>query len=225
MIPTRPYVERKFEEYNALCFEGKLRPLPVRLCSARTFLGQVTCRRERGTDGAWHYTDFTLRISTKIDLPEQVVEDVILHEMIHYWILSNGLHDTGPHGELFVRKMREINLRYDRNISVSHRQTEAEQAADREVRRHLICFCRLRTGQRGVMVAARSRLFELWDAIPAFPGIAEWRWFVSTDPFFNRFPRATKPRIYPVHVEELEAHLKDAKELVREGNTIRVKAT
>jgi hypothetical protein len=49
---------------------------------------------------------------------------------------------------------------------------------------------RLKTGKRCVTVATKSRLFELWDAMPNFPKMAELKWVVSTDPYFNRFPKA-----------------------------------
>ena len=37
MIPTVEYIRQKFDEYNELMFEGKLKPLPFKLSSARTF--------------------------------------------------------------------------------------------------------------------------------------------------------------------------------------------
>ena len=46
MIPTVEYIRQKFDEYNELMFEGKLKPLPFKLCSARSFLGQVRCCRQ-----------------------------------------------------------------------------------------------------------------------------------------------------------------------------------
>ena len=67
------------------------------------------------------------------------MEDTILHEMIHYWILSNQMQDTGPHGEIFIKKMKEINVKFNRNLSVSHKATKEEHDKDTEVRQHLIC--------------------------------------------------------------------------------------
>lgn len=223
MIPTLDYIKSKFNEYNTLCFEGKLPLLPFKLSSARSFLGQVRFVQEKNPDGTWHYCGFQFVISTKVDLPEQEVEDTIIHEMIHYWILSNQMQDNAPHGDLFISKMKEINMKYNRNISVAHKATKEEQDNDTEIRQHLVCVSRLRNGKRGVTIATKSSLFKLWDAMPTFPNMAELHWYVSTDPFFNRFPRAASPKIYPVPSEELEEHLKDAKELVRTGNNIRVK--
>lgn len=220
MKPTIDYIKRKFDEYNQLCFEGKLKPLPFKLSNARSFLGQVQCMRDKNPDGTWHYYDFVFRINSKLDLPENVVEDTILHEMIHYWIFSNQMQDTGPHGEIFIKKMKEINVKFNRNLSVVHQATKQEQDKDTEVRQHLICVSRLRNGRRGITIASKSRIFQLWDEMSKFPGMAECRWVVSTDPYFNRFPRATTAKFYPVHTDELEAHLQGAQELERKGSTI-----
>lgn len=223
MRATIDYIKQKFDEYNELCFEGKLKPLPFKLSNAKSFLGAVFYKRKNNPDGTWLYYDFVFKISTVTDLPEDVVEDTILHEMIHYYIMSNQMQDTGPHGKLFIAKMKEINVKFNRNISVIHRTTKEEEDSDKRVQQHIICFSRLKNGRRGITIAMKSRLLELWDAMPNYPNMAELKWVVSTDPFFNRFPKATKPVIYFVPSEELEEHLKDARPLVRTGNSIHVK--
>lgn len=225
MIPTLTYIERKFEEFNKLCFDGKLKKIPFRLSNARTFLGKIEFKRKRTLWGGWKYVDFVFCISKKMDLAESEVEDTILHEMIHYWILSNQLHDTSPHGKLFREKMMEINRKYNRNISVRHRVSEEEHDRDREVRRHLICISRFRDGRCGITVAARTRLYQLWEEMPNFPNLEVLKWVCSTDPFFNRFPRSQTPRVYIVSAETLERHLVDARELVRVGEHIGYKGS
>lgn len=223
MKATLDYIKQKFQEYNDMCFEGKLKPLPFRLSSARTFLGQVAFQKEKNPDGTWHYYGFVFHISTLIDLPEREVEDTILHEMIHYYILSNQLQDTSAHGEIFTKMMKDINVRFNRNITVSHRYTKEEHDKDTEVRQHIICVSRMRNNQMGITIATKSHLFELWDEIPKVPTVAECSWYVTTDPYFNRFPRAASLKIYPIPPAELEEHLKGALPLVKTGNSIRVK--
>ena len=223
MKATVEYVKQKFQEYNDLCFGGILKPLPIRLSSARTFLGQVSYRREKNPDGTWHYFGFIFRINTLIDLSENEVEDVIIHEMIHYYILSNQIQDTSIHGVVFTRMMKEINAKYNRHITVSHKVTKEERDNDTRVRQHLVCVVRLRNNQRGIAIAARSRIFQLWDEIPRIPSVAECSWYVSTDPFFNRYPRVQSLKIYTIAPEELESHLEGAKPLVKAGNTIKIK--
>ena len=55
--------------------------------------------------GGTKYYDFKLRINKRIDLPEQEIEDIIIHEMIHYHIAYNGIKDTSTHGRVFMNKI------------------------------------------------------------------------------------------------------------------------
>lgn len=223
MKATIDYIKRKFGEYNELCFEGKLKPLPFKLSNSRTMLGQVRFMREKNPDDTWHYYGFVFAISNLLDLPEKEIEDTILHEMIHYYILSNQMQDTSPHGEIFVRIMKDINRRFDRNISIVHRATKEEHDKDTQVRQHIICVCRMRGNQMGITIATKSSLFQLWDEIPKFPKVVECNWYITNDPYFNRYPRAKTLKIYSIPHDDLEEHMKGAQPLVKSGNSIRVK--
>lgn len=123
MKATIPYIERKFDEFNALCFEGSLPRPPFKLSNARTLLGQIRYKQKRLPFGRCHYSDFQLVVSTRLELEECDLEDIILHEMIHLYILSNQIRDTSPHGEVFKRMMRDLNVRFNRNISITHHST------------------------------------------------------------------------------------------------------
>ena len=217
------YVKKKFDEYNHLMFNGELQPLPFALSKAKTYNGALFYKREKNADGTWHYSNFVFRISTVYDLSEDKIEDTIIHEMIHYYIFSKQLHDTKPHGKLFVAIMNEINNKFNRHVTVSNHITRDESDTDKRVKPHLICISRLRTGKRCFTVVAKSRLFVLWDAMPKLPQTVECKWYLSIDPYFNRFRKALRPVLYWVPDEELDAHLVSAKELVRQDNVIRVK--
>ena len=112
------YVQRKFEEYNALMFGGHMPMIPIKLSDAKTFLGLCVSKVKRLSDGRKQHYDFEMRINTRIDLPENVVEDIIIHEMIHYFIGYNGLCDSSAHGTIFRSIMKTINANFNRNISI-----------------------------------------------------------------------------------------------------------
>ena len=65
---------------------------------------------------------------TGADLPEELVEDTILHEMIHYYIAFNHWSDTSTHGQLFRREMKRINEKGGRHISISYRPNPEQLA-------------------------------------------------------------------------------------------------
>ena len=220
MKPTQEYIERRFSEFNKQYFSGQLPTVPVRLTSARTYLGQLGFKRKRTLLGAIKNYDFVLRISIRTDLPEQEVEDTLLHEMIHLYIASKQLRDTSAHGRLFRQLMTEINSRHGRHITISHRRTAAEQEQDTQHRLHLLCVSTFESGEQGITIAAKSRVFQLWDIMPTFPHVVETFWYATYDPYFNRYPRTLTPKIYRISVADLTEHLKSARPIHREGSTL-----
>ena len=127
MIATIEYIQSHFDAYNARFFGGSLPPLPIKLSHARSFLGKVTfVKRRQWLFGPWIYERFVLRINARIDMPEELLQDTILHEMIHYYIAVNQWKDTSTHGQLFRREMARINAEGGRHITISYRIKEAD---------------------------------------------------------------------------------------------------
>ncbi len=223
---TLDYIAQRYHHFNRLCFGGRLSVPPMRLSRARRSLGQVRYRKSRRLLGGWRYSDFTFVISATAarDLTPDEVDDTILHEMIHYFILSNQLQDTSAHGRLFRREMQRINSAIESHITITHR-SEAKDEAEHpsaDKRQNLVAVIRLRDNRWGVMVAARTRLFQLWEQLQSAPQVQEVHWYSTSNPYFNRFPRHTTLKYHPLPAAEIRAHLHDARPLLREGDTIRV---
>ena len=220
MRPTRQYIEHRFSEFNSQIFGGQLPTVPVHLTSARTYLGQLGFKRKHTLLGGIKNYDFVLRISTRTDLPEQEIEDTLLHEMIHLYIANRQQKDTSAHGTLFRQLMADINCRYNRHITISHRRTDAEQEQDTQRRLHLLCVSTFDSGEQGITIAAKSRISFLWDAMPTFPHVMKTRWYATYDPYFNRYPRTLTPKIYRINPDDLAAHLKDARPIHQKNSTL-----
>ncbi len=210
MTPTLDYIRNTYAAFNHRFFGDALGTPVFELSRSRTTLGQVVYRRHRNNDGTYRYSDFRFRITTRVSMDEQVLEDTILHEMIHYWILSNQWTDTSAHGQLFRHKMRELNTRYGRHITISHRRSRQEEASDTERRHHIICVSRFSNGRVGITPAVHTRIRQLHRQMKLFPNVVQQQWYTTTDPFFNRFPRAMTPKIYITTEEVLQQHLADA---------------
>lgn len=221
MRPTVDYVLKRFEEFNQLCFNGKLPPIPVSVTSAQSYLGKVVYRRERKLLKVRYY-DFKMLISRRRDLDADVIDDTILHEMIHYFILYNGIEDSGPHGVVFKKMMHDFNRRFGRKMTVRHRVSEEELSRNQVRRSNLVCVSRLSDGNFGITIAARTRLFELWDGIEAWDLVESYRWVFTDHHFFSRFPRSLKTRLYRVDRADLETALQGARLLRRVGSKIYV---
>jgi len=223
MTPTVEYVQTKIGEFNALVFSSCLPPIPVKLTRARSFLGKVQYKKKRNVFGKVSgNTDFLMRISVMFDLSEKEQEDVILHEMIHYFIAFKGLKDTSSHGKLFRKYMEQINRDFGRNITVRHKTLPGTvNPKTMEVRPHYICISLLQNDSWGITVCAKSKIFELYRTLPRHYQIKQMSWYGSLDPFFNKYPRSKTPKVYKITQQELDDHLGTAQRMVCDGRTLR----
>lgn len=182
-----PFIEKKFEEFNKLMFAGELPKLPIELSNAKTFLGQCVFKIRRLTNGKTEKYDFRLRINTRIDLPEQELEDTIIHEMIHFYIGINQLNDTSAHGQI----MDAINVRYGRHMTITHKVTkeQREQAYDKRQHWHVVAIVEFKNDKTGIKVLPRivPRILNYYNKIGAINSVSQIKLYMSNDIFFNRF--------------------------------------
>lgn len=52
------------------------------------------------------------------DFDERDFIDIMVHEMIHYYIALNGIKDNNDHGNEFQRIMNELNEKYGLNVEI-----------------------------------------------------------------------------------------------------------
>ncbi len=221
MTATIPYLQAQFTAFNALCFGGKLPPIDIRLGRSRQRLGcfHQTCYRD--AHGVMHLRECHIRVSTAFDLAEDTLQDVLIHEMIHYYIACSGLRDTSSHGTLFRRMMDTINLRYDRHITTRHATAACELPADTRRRSHIVGVIHATDGGTYVIVPARTRIFSIHNALSHSPRVKALAWFHSTSAFFNTYPRSRTATSYAIDAGTLSTHLTDATPLVCDGTCIR----
>ena len=144
-------------------------------------------------------------------MPENEWNDVIIHEMIHYHIARSNLRDTSTHGTVFRGMMDEINRKYDRHITVSHRiSPEATSPRMAHERWHCICVSEFPDGTEGITVCSEAMAPRIERGLPKNYRIVSRKWYVSNDLYFNRFPHSRLPRIYKVTASDLQAHIATA---------------
>jgi len=227
MKATIEYIEKKFDEYNRQMFGSKLPRIPVELSDAKTFLGQCVFKKRRKAFGKTERYDFRLRINTRADLPERVVEDTIIHEMIHYYIGYNQLEDASAHGPLFVGIMNEINRRFGRNLTVSHKSTveQREQLQDKRSHYHVIAVVNFHDGRTGIKVLPRvlRSILHYYNNVLANKSIASIQLFMSNNVFFNRYPNSSALKVHFLEADEIGRQLQGAEKMLCDGKTIRKK--
>lgn len=226
MIATIEYATQKFGVYNRLIFNNELPVLPFLPSKARTYMGRYECDI-RYTVGSPKRYNHRIRINTVIDLTEEEIDDVLIHEMIHYYISFKGLRDTSTHGQIFRQMMADINARYGRHITISMRRTKAMDNADTRFRQHYICVMTLPDGRRAFTPVTEQSMFRLWTFLPEAFKATEFAWFYSFEPFFNAYRRVSaargpmpRLRTYPIDSQKLEEIIATALRLKYDGKTI-----
>lgn len=205
MKPTVEYIQTHFDAYNRQFFGGALPTLPIKLSHAKGFLGKVTFMRKRqGLFVGYRNEDFVLRINVRIDLPEELVQDTILHEMIHYYIAVNQLRDTSTHGRLFRAEMARINAAGNRHITISHRLNEEQRAQARIHKVRAVAIVHFTDGKTGVKVVPKQeKHIRYWNRMaPRRFSIERIEWYLSDDPYFAQFPSSVAMKIYLVKEPE-----------------------
>ena len=224
MKATIPYIEELFEEFNQQMFAGQLPKLPVELSDAKTFLGVCAYKKRQTDDGKTECYDFKLRINTRLDLPEQEVEDTIIHEMIHYFIGVNQLEDVSSHGPIFLHMMNSINEKYGRHITVSHKSTQEqrEQLVDKKSHWHVIALVNFNDGKTGIKVLPRvlPRILGFYSAVSGDKRVNSIDLYMSNNPFFNRFPNSAALNVRFIDKDEAERNLKGAERMECDGSKI-----
>ena len=206
MRPTADFLEERFGEFNQTFFGDALPPIPILPSDVKSYAGMYVHRRR--TSGVTRQ----IKINVRMDLPCEVYEDTLLHEMIHYAIDLSGKRDDAPHGTLFRQMMQMINEKGDRHISISHSLPRGTtDHIDRRPRWHVVAVL---TTTQGPMVKVLPRIAQrirrYYDAVIESPEISEIRLFSTRNPYFNRFPVSGAFTAYVVDEEELMSELSDA---------------
>lgn len=218
MIPTIPYLQGLFAHFNALFFDGELPDVPILLSHAKSYVARCEYKRRRLLFGREQRYGFCIRFSTRLDLPEPEVEDTLIHEMIHLWIMYKRIPDTSTHGRVFRQWMNDINSRYGRHIRISHKLTKEDAAllTDAQPRKpRIVALVSMKDGRRGIKVLPRveRRLKEYRKGVLSSGKVAEVRFFLSDHPFFGRYPSSAALRVYFPPEADIDAALVGAWDL------------
>lgn len=115
MVANLGNMAETFDRYNILYFEGKL-PAPQfdLLHSFRT------CGYFQYTKGGWFdktLYDPTIFITDYYDFTEGQFKDIMVHEMIHYYLAYFGLDKSCSHGRKFKKMAKRLNQSFNLNVT------------------------------------------------------------------------------------------------------------
>lgn len=223
MRPSVEYFKEKFDVYNKLCFEGKLPMPPIRINTRYIHMGITQVDHILSPDGKKLQENVSIEMSVRRDLTEDEYRDILVHEMIHYYIIVNHLHDDSPHGKLFRAIMNKINSRYGFHVTVDFNPSEEALVKTISDRYRYVCVMDFDDGRTGLAIVPRGKVWELWDQLPCNPHIRNVKWFASNRAIFEKFPTFVRPGGVYVEADKLIHYLTGAVELEKQGNEIYAK--
>lgn len=222
MRPTLQYIQEKFEYFNNLYFDGTLVMPPIRLTLRYATMGCTKYRVVNDKNGNLVYSDFSIEISVRRDLPEEEYIDTIVHEMIHYYLLCNNLQDTSPHGILFKTKMNEIMQKYGIRITIAFEPSDEDMVKSITHPRY-VCIIDFKDERTGLAVVAKNKIFQYWDAILESDDVREVKWYVSDRAIFEKYHTYVSLGCNIVDADKVQHYLTGALELERNGDIIKIK--
>ena len=112
---TKEDLKVRFDEYNRLYFDGKLKNAKMGFLSKsyKTFVGTF----EFEIDNNRHVKNPSIKVSQRIDWDEEKLRRVLLHEMGHLSV-TQKYRKGKKHGIAFIKECKRIESRY--NVKVWH---------------------------------------------------------------------------------------------------------
>jgi hypothetical protein len=113
MIPNYRMMIALFFKYNEEYFGGSL-PFPeLKVRHSYRILGYFSCEVDFGGS----IFNQCIELSDNYDYTENQLRDVLVHEMIHYYLAYYRIDIRCQHGREFNEKASEFNRRYGMNIT------------------------------------------------------------------------------------------------------------
>lgn len=218
MRATLDFLYNIYDEFNRTIFSSSLPAIEIRLSNGVHVLGCLCRTHVRNVPNTLSYT---ISISSRYDFPRSMLEDILIHEMIHYKIAHDGEPDTSTHGRRFKMLMSQINETFGRNVKVRISLPESIRESDRHLSANYIFTCRIRERDK-FMRCASTRIFEINSAMARCRDIEGTKVYFSNSPLFNRFSRSRTLRFYEM-TDDVRHELASSSELVIKDGTLHMK--
>lgn len=113
------WLRRKFDMLNKKYFDGRVRPVRMRVGHARTIMGSY--RYSLNDEGPY---DEVITLSDAYKQTAKQYENTLLHEMIHAYLAQhNEATNEKSHGKTFMNWARRINEQKEHLVQVSEKST------------------------------------------------------------------------------------------------------
>jgi hypothetical protein len=185
------WIAVNFDRFNKENFGGRLTPPKFSVNNARTRLGSMAFKWKRSLFKRETY-DYVIRLSNYYDIPEVEFQNVLLHEMIHYYIAVNHFKDDSVHGTMFRSIAQRINKQgWHVVVRTDTRKWPVAERNRKKVitRKRIVLAASTTDGKYFLSVIGPGSVRKVKLQIARTPQIREARWFESSDDYFQQFPQ------------------------------------
>ena len=127
MMVFESKLEYLFNIYNKQYFNGVL-PIPeFKVIHKKNTFGKFECRV------GWRNISLpVIMVTDKYNFTEDQLRDILLHEMIHYYLAYTRKDRIVTHGKAFKNMMNDFNLNEGTNIQITYNKNEFEVDKSKE---------------------------------------------------------------------------------------------
>lgn len=175
----------------------RFRPVDIVLRPCSRTCGGKFCRLSKNHIGYRAIID-RITVYNNWDNPdEKLIDSVLVHEMIHQYIIQNGYKDTSAHGRLFRDFMNRINTYFPGRlqITVSYKFNGSEFKQQKPSGNKVYLLLMLRTRGHAYCCIVNNKRKAYFETILRKSGrqngIDGYEWYQSTDHFFFRYRKCT----------------------------------
>jgi intracellular sulfur oxidation DsrE/DsrF family protein len=206
MIVTKEWMSKWFDYFNKLYF-GNL-PVPV--------LGLSRSKNRVGvmkSSFAHQPRIYAIDMSTRYDMTERQAQNILLHEMIHYFIAYNGLKDSSPHGTLFRKYMNGLNDKFGWEIGVNANHAGLKLVEEQSERNVYAVLTMKIKGQNYISSVSQKSIKRLDMQARKLLDLQEKSWYLSKSRFFINLPKVRTLKAMKIEESKLN-ELKSEMQLI-----------
>ena len=111
---SKKRLKKRFENFNNLYFNNCLVEPKFVITGSKWTAGMFNCvvlvkKDDDGEEYASELRNLKIRLSKRLIRNDRILDNILLHEMIHYYGYYMNFDINGDHGEFFMSMANEIN--------------------------------------------------------------------------------------------------------------------
>lgn len=170
-------------------------PVEIKIRKNHRRYNAVFQRKIKIIKGSKQISDSIVIYNKVEDFDETFIDNIIVHEMIHQFIIQNNLKDTSAHGRLFKGLMNRINSLFPAELSIKVRDLNPDMPLKgKGIEAHRLLLIEFNDGKWICAVVMPSKIVFFENLIKKNKkiwGVKSYEWAVSYDVFFSRFTRCS----------------------------------